>query len=59
MDGARPSKRGTIRDWPAELMMAAAVMWLVAPAAVVLWVLLFMFGGVTLMARRGSFSPRR
>jgi len=55
----KPDRRGSMWDWPAELMLGAVVMLFVAPAAIVLWIALFAFGGITLMARRGSFTPRK
>lgn len=59
VDKVKPSKRGTIWDWPAEVMILAVVLAFVAPNALLLWIALFVFGGVTLMARRGAFTPRK
>jgi len=55
----KTDRRGTVWDWPVGLMVAAVVLLIGAPSAVVLWVALFAFGGIMLLARRGAFSPRR
>ena len=59
MSEEKPDRRGTFWDWPTEVMIAAVVMLFVAPAAALLWLVLFAFAGVTLMARRGVFTPRK
>ena len=52
-------RRGTVWDWPVGLMVAAVVLLVIWPRAVLLWALLFVFAGVALLARRGVFSPRK
>jgi hypothetical protein len=59
MSQGREDRRGTIRDWPVEVMALAVVMFVVVPRAAVLWLIVFAFGGVTLLARRGAFTPRK
>lgn len=55
----KADRRGTWRDWPAELAILAAILWLLAPAAAVLWLLLIGFAVVAWLIRAGAFTPRR
>lgn len=63
-DGDR-DVRGTFLDWPALLAVMGVLLAVWAGAArdstvgVVVGLLLAAFGAVTVLARRGSFSPRR
>lgn len=56
--------RGTIWDWPALLAVMGVLLaiWSAGKGAlggVMVGLLLAAFGTVTVLARRGSFSPRR
>jgi hypothetical protein len=59
----KPDTRGTIRDWPAWVVLAGVVTWvgIVAngqkPTLVLFAVIAF--GGVAWIVRAGKFSPRR
>ena len=59
----KPDTRGTIRDWPAWVVLAAVVAWvgIVAngqkPTLVLFAVMAF--GVVAWLVRAGKFSPRR
>lgn len=63
-DGERA---GTMRDWPGKVLIAAAVMVVLALVVrgatgtllLVVAVPLLAFGGLSLMIRRGAFTPRR
>lgn len=57
-------RRGTIWDWPVGVTIAGVVLAVLAasnsaPAGILLGFVLVAFGVVALLARRGSFSPRR
>ncbi len=51
-------RRGTARDWPVLLIALGAGLG-IATGGDKAWVLLFWFGIVALLLRRGTFSARR
>ena len=62
--GEQTDRRGTVWDWPAGWIFVGVLLFLVsavngAPVGMLISLVLATFGGVTLMARRGSFTPRR
>ena len=54
---AQVDRRGTARDWPVAFIALGVGILLVAGDK--FGVLLFWFGVVALLLRRGTFSPRR
>ena len=62
--GSARDVRGTFWDWPGLLVVLGVLLAIFAGGrgaggGVLLGLLLAAFGVITLMARRGSFSPRR
>jgi hypothetical protein len=56
-------KRGTWQDWPTLVLVVAGVLLVLIVMSggtpTVAWWLLLSFGVVSLLIRRGAFSPRR
>lgn len=50
-------RRGTLWDWPVGVALAGLV--IVLATGKTFGVVLFWFGVIALLLRRGSFSPRR
>lgn len=64
MSEEKPDRRGTFWDWPVGVIVAGVVLLFVAggngaTAGLVIALVVIALGAVTLMARRGVFSPRR
>lgn len=57
-EGQRKDRRGTFWDWPVGVILAAVVLGFAFKPGVFVF-LLFWFGVISLLIRRGSFSPRR
>lgn len=63
-EGKQDNIRGTIWDWPAVLAIVGVLLAIWAGSkdsagGVILGLVLAAFGTVTVLARRGAFSPRR
>lgn len=50
-------RRGTARDWPVAVIALGAGLG-IATGGDKAWVVLFWFGVISLLIRRGAFSPR-
>lgn len=59
MDEKQPDRRGTWADWPVAVIVAAVVIALFAGKPSVGVFVLFWFGVLSLLIRRGAFRPRR
>jgi len=57
-EGTDKDRRGTFWDWPVGVIAAAVVLGLVTESRAAPFVL-FWFGVLALLIRRGAFSPRR
>lgn len=57
-EGQPRDRRGTFWDWPVGVIVAAVVLGMFTEARAATFVL-FWFGVVSLLIRRGAFSPRR
>lgn len=63
-DDAKKNRRGTFWDWPVGVALAGVVLILLAASngaggGVLFGLVVAVFGLVTALARRGTFSPRR
>ena len=63
-EGSTGDRRGTIHDWPGAVSFVGLLLTVIAvsngaPLGTFIGFALLAFGVVTLLARRGSFSPRR
>ena len=62
-DGVKPNRAGTVWDWPVAVIVVAVLLGVAAMSSggrptFVTWLLLA-FGVVSLLIRRGAFTPRR